>query len=133
MATLVAFFAHPDDEVLHAGATLARAAPEGHRAGLVTATDGETGPAGPAEPHRITELRSAARELRASRVVHLGYADSGHGRDLYPDPPDRVRFMRAPFDEAAERLAGVLREEHAALLVTHDAAGGYGHRDHVRA
>jgi LmbE family N-acetylglucosaminyl deacetylase len=132
MATLVAFFAHPDDEVLHAGGTLARAAAEGHRVVLVTATDGEMGPA-PDDPPRLGELRSAARELRASRVVHLGYADSGHGRDLYPDPPDRVRFVRAPAGEAAERLAVVLREERAGLLVTHDAAGGYGHRDHVRA
>ncbi|MFF0745676.1 PIG-L deacetylase family protein [Streptomyces sp. NPDC004111] len=132
MATLVAFFAHPDDEVLHAGGTLARAAAEGHRVVLVTATDGELGPA-PETPLRLDELRAAARELRASRVVHLGYADSGHGRELYPDPPDRARFVRAPVEEAAARLAAVLRDEHTDVLVTHDADGAYGHRDHVRA
>ncbi|MFD3512543.1 PIG-L family deacetylase [Streptomyces sp. NPDC058657] len=132
MATLLAFFAHPDDEVLHAGATLARAAAEGHRVVLVTATDGEMGPA-PADPLRLGELHAAAQELGAVRVLHLGYADSGHGRDLYPDPPDRARFVRASADEAAGRLAEVLREERADLLLTHDARGGYGHRDHVRA
>ncbi|MEU8891200.1 PIG-L family deacetylase [Streptomyces sp. NPDC048442] len=152
MATLVAFFAHPDDEVLHAGGTLARAAAEGHRVVLVSATDGEMGAVRAALPvlsvhsvreesplsvreeaPRLAELRASGAALGASRVVHLGYADSGHGKDLYPDPPDRQRFVRAPAEEAAERLAAILREEGADLLLTHDAGGGYGHRDHVRA
>ncbi|MFJ6696867.1 PIG-L deacetylase family protein [Streptomyces sp. NPDC091272] len=132
MATLVAFFAHPDDEVLHAGGTLARAAAEGHRVVVVSATDGEMGPV-PHEASRLDELRASAEALGAARVACLGFADSGHGRDLYPDPPGRQRFVRASREEAAERLAAVLREERADLLLTHDAAGGYGHRDHVRA
>ncbi|MGW7415058.1 PIG-L deacetylase family protein [Streptomyces sp. NPDC054863] len=132
MATLLAFFAHPDDEVLHAGGTLARAAAEGHRVVLVSATDGEMGPVR-GEPVRLDELRASGDALGASRARCLGYADSGHGKDLYPDPPDRQRFVRAPREEAAERLAAILREEGADLLLTHDAGGGYGHRDHVRA
>ncbi|MFI0977875.1 PIG-L deacetylase family protein [Streptomyces sp. NPDC021093] len=140
MATLVAFFAHPDDEVLHAGGTLARAAAEGHRVVLVSATDGEMGSVRGEvrgsvreEAPRLAELRASGAALGASRVAHLGYADSGHGKDLYPDPPDRQRFVRAPAQEAAERLAAILREERADLLLIHDEGGGYGHRDHVRA
>jgi LmbE family N-acetylglucosaminyl deacetylase len=64
--------------------------------------------------------------------VHLGYADSGHGKELYPDPPGRERFVRAETDDAARRLAEVLREEGADLLLSYDRNGGYGHRDHVK-
>jgi LmbE family N-acetylglucosaminyl deacetylase len=46
--------------------------------------------------------------------------------------PNRVRFARAPLEQAAGRLADILREERADLLLSYDAQGGYGHRDHVR-
>ncbi|WP_232665813.1 PIG-L deacetylase family protein [Pseudonocardia sp. TRM90224] len=132
MATVVAFHAHPDDEVLLTGGTLAQAAAEGHRTVIAVATDGEMGAVPEGESLRMGELRASAAALGVDRVVHLGYADSGHGALLYPDPPGRTRFMRAPVDEAAERLAAVLREERADLLLSYDANGGYGHRDHVR-
>ncbi|MGP3951626.1 PIG-L deacetylase family protein [Streptomyces sp. 7N604] len=134
MATVVAFPAHPDDEVLHTAGTLARAAADGHRTVIVAATDGLMGaaPEG-SEPPRLGELRASASVLGVVRVAHLGYADSGHGKDLYPDPPDRARFMRAQTEEAAERLAKILREENADVLLIHDAKGGYGHRDHIKA
>ncbi|MFG3272980.1 PIG-L deacetylase family protein [Streptomyces luteogriseus] len=132
MATVVAFHAHPDDEVLMTGGTLARAAAEGHRVVIVVATDGSTGEVGPGEPPRLGELRASAAVLGAARVVHLGYADSGNGPVLNPDPPDRVRFARADPQEAAARLAAILREEKAQVLLSYDANGGYGHRDHVR-
>lgn len=133
MATVLAFHAHPDDEALLTGGTLARLADEGHRVVLVVATDGHMD-AAPAkgEPSRIRELRTSACVLGVDRVVHLGYADSGHGPLLYPDPPDRARFARADPEEAAERLAAILREEDAAMLLTYDANGGYGHRDHIK-
>jgi LmbE family N-acetylglucosaminyl deacetylase len=133
MPTLVAFHAHPDDEVLLTGGTLARAAAEGHRVVVVVATDGLMGevPEGEEAP-RMRELRAAARVLGVARVVHLGYADSGHGALLYPDPPDRPRFVRAETEDAARRLADVLREEGAELLLSYDPNGGYGHRDHVK-
>lgn len=129
MTTIVAFHAHPDDEVLMTGGTLARASADGHRVVIVVATDGIMGPS---EPRRMDELRASAAILGVHRVVHLGYADSGHGPILYPDPPDRTRFARACGDEAAERLAAILREEQASVLLSYDANGGYGHRDHVR-
>jgi LmbE family N-acetylglucosaminyl deacetylase len=67
-----------------------------------------------------------------ARVEWLGYADSGSGPEPEPDTPGLTRFCRAPVEEAAERLAAVLRTERADLLLSYDANGGYGHRDHVR-
>jgi LmbE family N-acetylglucosaminyl deacetylase len=132
MATVVAFHAHPDDEVLATGGTLARLAAEGNRVIIVSASDGWMGArTEPGANTRLDELRASAALLGAARVEHLGYADSGHGPVLFPDPPDRQRFVRASVDEAAERLAELIRAEHADVLLSYDACGGYGHRDHV--
>lgn len=128
VATVVAFHAHPDDEVLLTGGTLARLSAEGHRVVIVVACDGAVG----APNDRLGEFRASAGILGAARAEHLGYADSGHGQFLYPDPPGRTRFARADPEEAADRLAALLREESASLLLSYDARGGYGHRDHVR-
>jgi LmbE family N-acetylglucosaminyl deacetylase len=139
--TLVAFHAHPDDEALLTSGTMARAAAEGNRVVLVVATDGGLGLAssdfvGASDTRlgsvRMAELRVSARALGTARVETLGYADSGLGPETPPDPPDRVRFVRADPEEAAERLAAILREERADVLLTYDANGGYGHRDHVK-
>ena len=128
MATVLAFHAHPDDEVLLTGGTLARLAAEGHRVVIVVACDGVV-----VEPNgRLDEFRASARILGAARAEYLGYADSGHGRELYPDPPGKVRFARADTGEAAGRLADLIREEKASLLLSYDSQGGYGHRDHVK-
>jgi len=128
MATVVAFHAHPDDEVLITGGTLAKLAAEGHRVVIVVACDGAI-----EEPNsRLDEFRASAAILGAARAEHLGYADSGHGPVLYPDPPGRARFARADPAEAAAKLAALLREEQADLLMSYDAVGGYGHRDHVK-
>jgi LmbE family N-acetylglucosaminyl deacetylase len=133
MATVVAFHAHPDDEVLLTGGTLARLAAGGNRVTIVVATDGVMGPATRQDGRtRLDELRASASVLGAARVVHLGYADSGHGPLLYPDPPDRTRFARADPGEAAAKLASLIREEHADLLLSYDPQGGYGHRDHLK-
>lgn len=117
------------------GGTLARLAAEGNRVVIVMATDGivdEAESAAKNASDRLGELQASARILGVARVEHLGYSDSGHGPIFYPDPPGRVRFARASVDEAAERLAGYLREENADVLLTYDAQGGYGHRDHVQ-
>lgn len=128
VATLLAFHAHPDDEVLLTGGTLARLAAEGHRVVIVVACDGAVMmPNG-----RLDEFRASAAILGAARAEHLGYADSGQGPVLYPDPPGRVRFARADTEEAAARLAELIREENASLLFSYDAQGSYGHRDHVK-
>lgn len=137
--TLVAFHAHPDDEALLTSGTMARAAAEGHRVVLVIATDGALGLAadefvegdGLADV-RLHEARASADALGVERIEWLGYADSGLDGPIPDDPPGQVRFCRAPVEEAAERLAAILRTERADVLLTYDAAGGYGHRDHVR-
>jgi LmbE family N-acetylglucosaminyl deacetylase len=128
----VAFHAHPDDEVLLTGGTIARLAAEGHRVIIVVACDGDMW-AGPEQGRRLGELRTSAAILGAEDTVHLGYADSGHGPVLFEDPPGRTRFARADVGEAAGRLAAVLAEVHAELLLSYDPHGGNGHRDHVRA
>ena len=81
--TVLAFHAHPDDEALLTGGTLAKAAAAGHRVILVTATDGGLGLTSSAYPRerlgeiRLAELRASAAALGAARVEWLGYADSG--------------------------------------------------------
>jgi LmbE family N-acetylglucosaminyl deacetylase len=131
VATIVAFHAHPDDEVLLTGGTIAWLAAGGHRVIIVMACDGDMWP-GPDSGRRLDELRMSAAILGADRTVHLGYADSGHGPVLFADPPGRTRFARADVTEAAGKLAALLTEEHADLLLSYDPQGGYGHRDHVR-
>ena len=138
--TLVSFHAHPDDEALLVSGTLARAAAEGHRVVVVVATEGEAGLTDDAHAadgrlgeRRMAELQRSADILGVARVVSLGYADSGlPPNDVTVDPPGRVCFVRADVDEAAERLAAILREEGADVLTTYDANGGYGHPDHVQ-
>jgi LmbE family N-acetylglucosaminyl deacetylase len=130
--TIVSFHAHPDDEALLTAGTLARAASEGHRVVLVVATSGEAGLAatsardGGLGPVRERELRESARVLGCARVVLLGYPDSGPAGD------SPSAFARLDPELPAVRLAALLREEGADLLTVYDAAGGYGHPDHVQ-
>lgn len=138
--TVVAFNAHPDDEALLTGGTLAMLSAQGHRVVLVTATDGGEGLSSAAYrvgaglgTHRRAELEASAAALGAAEVVHLGYADSGHDGPVPPDPPGCRRFVNVPTQEAADQLAAVLRREAADLLIGYDEAGGYGHRDHLKA
>jgi LmbE family N-acetylglucosaminyl deacetylase len=130
VSTIVAFHAHPDDEVILTGGTLAKAVAAGHRVVVVTATDGRMDSA--PDSTRTSELRLSTSILGVQRTECLYYADSGYGPDFYPDPPDRVRFARATVDKAAQRLAAILRDEDAHLLISYQSNGGYGHRDHVQ-
>lgn len=131
--TLVAFHAHPDDEALLTGGTLARAAAEGHRVVLVTATAGEAGLTDVTRglgARRRRELEEAARLLGVARVVVLGYADSGS--EPPAEGPGRGGFASLPPDDVARELAGILVAEDADVLTTYDRHGGYGHPDHVQ-
>lgn len=130
--TLVAFHAHPDDEALLSGGTLARVSEEGHRVVLVSATAGEAGLADPAMlealgARRREELQRSADALGCARVEILGFPDSGSSGT----PPDD---SFAALDPAipAQRLAEILREENADAITTYDARGGYGHPDHIQ-
>jgi len=132
--TIVSFHAHPDDEALLTGGTLARAAADGHRVVLVVATVGEAGLAhasyGTREAlgaRRRQELSASAALLGCARVELLEYADSGmDGR-----AGGVLAFARADLEHSARRVAAVLDEERADVLTTYDPAGGYGHPDHV--
>jgi LmbE family N-acetylglucosaminyl deacetylase len=136
MATLVCFHAHPDDEVISTGGTIARAAAEGHRVVLVVATNGDHGEVpddlGDDESlvdRRRAETEASAAALGISRIAWLGYSDSGMtGWEQNADP---ASFHRADPEEAGARLAEILREESADVLTIYDWHGNYGHPDHV--
>jgi LmbE family N-acetylglucosaminyl deacetylase len=138
MATLVFFHAHPDDEAIATGGSMARYAAEGHRVVLVCATRGELGEVddglladGEAlHDRRTEELHAAARILGAARVEFLGYRDSGMENE--PTNTADGAFAAADPEEAAARLAELLRAEAAEVLTVYDERGGYGHPDHVQ-
>lgn len=138
MATLVSFHAHPDDESIQTGGTLAKAAAAGHRVVLVFATRGEHGEVADGflddEEHlaqrREKEAHASAEVLGAHRVAFLGYHDSGMMGT--PENHHPGAFWQADLDEAAERLAAILEEERAEVLTVYDSDGGYGHPDHIQ-
>src|SRR6476659_1509656 len=137
MATLVCLHAHPDDEALSTGGTMARAKAEGHRVVLVVATNGEHGevPEDLRDDETLVDRRRAETEASAAalgvdRVVWLGYHDAGvTGWEQNADPSS---FLQADVEDAAGRLAEVLEEESADVLTTYDWHGNYGHPDHVK-
>ena len=127
MSTLVFFHAHPDDEAIATGGTMAGAAAAGHRVVLVIATNGEEGEVaegflGEGEALatvRIAEAERSGRLLGAERVVFLGYRDSGMMGEATNDHADC--FWQADVEDAAARLAGILEEEKADVLTVYDA------------
>jgi N-acetyl-1-D-myo-inositol-2-amino-2-deoxy-alpha-D-glucopyranoside deacetylase len=136
--TLLAVHAHPDDETITMGGTLARYSANGVRTVVITATLGELATVfepmllgQPVGPLRAREQEAAARVLGISRVVHLGYLDSGMAGA--PDNHRAGAFFAADLQEAASRVQSVIDEERPRVLVTYDATGGYGHPDHVKA
>ena len=128
--TLLFVHAHPDDEALLTAGTMARAVAEGHRVILVMATDGAAGLSSSGlspnlAMHRAAELQVSADALGVSRVVHLGYADSG----LLGDVPGS--FVATGCFTIGRSLAGIIDDEEADVVVGYDPTGGYGHPDHV--
>ncbi|MCH9815667.1 MAG: PIG-L family deacetylase [Actinomycetia bacterium] len=131
---IVFFHAHPDDEALLTAGTMARANAEGQRVVLVTATAGEAGLADAglvAElgNRRKAELELSGRILGAAQIILLGYADSG--LDGHSPVGPGQAFAAIPTQTVAAQLAEILVAENAHTLVVYDAAGGYGHPDHV--
>lgn len=118
--SLLAVFAHPDDESLAAGGLLAKVAASGARASVVTTTWAEG-------THREQELAAALRHLDAGVPHLLGYADA-----RVPESAPGESLVDAPLDEAVRRLVAPIRSERPDVVVTHDAYGGLtGHPDHV--
>ncbi len=139
MSGLMAFHAHPDDEVTSTGGTLARYAARGEQLVVVTATDGAEG-----EVHnyddpddvkaRLAEVRreEIAAALSILGVKHhefLGYRDSGMMGEPSNDHPES--FWKADLMEATKRLIGAIRRHRPEVLVIYDPFGGYGHPDHL--
>lgn len=137
MGTLVCLHAHPDDETISTGGTMARAAAEGHRVVLIVATNGEHGevpddlaPGETLADRRRAETDASAKVLGIDRVAWLDYTDSGMtGWDGNDDP---ASFHRADVDDAARRVEAILREEQADVFTIYDWHGTYGHPDHVK-
>lgn len=144
LPTLVCVHAHPDDEAFFGAGASAHYAALGHRVVLVTCTTGQLGfdldgRAGDEPGHdeletrsvRAGELQRAAALLGIARVVTLGFEDSG--MQGWPQNANPRAFMNADVDATARTLAALLDEESAAVVVTYDESGFYGHPDHVMA
>lgn len=110
---------------------MARAAAEGHRVVLITATDGAAGTtdanfAGNLAAHRHDELMAAAAILNTSAVHPLEYRDSGLTAGA------EGGFVSIPLHEVRDRIVQIARAEGGDVLIGYDPSGGYGHPDHVR-
>lgn len=144
---LLLVHAHPDDETVGTGATMARYAASGTQVTLVTCTLGEEGEIhvpelarlGAAEAdqlggYRLVELARACAALGVSDHRFLGgagrYRDSGMMGTQANDHPRA--FWNADVDTAAVELLEVIREVRPQVLVTYDPNGGYGHPDHIQ-
>jgi N-acetyl-1-D-myo-inositol-2-amino-2-deoxy-alpha-D-glucopyranoside deacetylase len=137
--------AHPDDESLGNGATIAHYTALGAQVSVVTCTLGEEGEvigdrwaeltvdhADQLGGYRIGELTAALHALGVSAPIYLGGA--GRWRDsgmLGTAPRRRQRFIDADEREAVGALVAIIREQRPHVVVTYDPMGGYGHPDHV--
>jgi N-acetyl-1-D-myo-inositol-2-amino-2-deoxy-alpha-D-glucopyranoside deacetylase len=135
--SLLAIYAHPDDEAFGTGGTIARYACEGVKTYLVCATRGEVGEI--SDPSLATpetlgqvregELRCAAETMGISELIFLDYRDSGMaGTEENRDPR---AFINAPADEVIARLVAIIRRLRPQVVTTFEPNGGYGHPDHI--
>ena len=145
---LLLVHAHPDDESITSGATMAKYVSEGAKVTLVTCTLGEEGEVivpGLAHlasdkddtlgAHRITELEAAMNHLKVTDWRLLGgpgtYRDSGMIGTPQNEREDN--FWNANILDAAKHLVKIIREVKPQVLITYDDFGGYGHPDHIQA
>jgi N-acetyl-1-D-myo-inositol-2-amino-2-deoxy-alpha-D-glucopyranoside deacetylase len=152
---LMLVHAHPDDETIGQGATMASYAARGTQVTLVTCTLGEEGEVLVPElehlasdrddslgEHRITELANAMKELGVTDHRFLGgagrFRDSGmvwdeQGHATAGEDVKEGTFWRADLLEASDLLVEIIREVRPQVLITYDQFGGYGHPDHIQA
>jgi N-acetyl-1-D-myo-inositol-2-amino-2-deoxy-alpha-D-glucopyranoside deacetylase len=139
--TLMPVHAHPDDETIGTGGTMAKAVADGRRVVLVTCTRGEMGEIvvpeldTPENHRRLGELRAVELEramaaLGVTEWENLGYKDS----DMMGRPGNRDArcFWQANLDEAIGRLVFLVRTYRPDVMTTYNDFGGYGHPDHIR-
>ncbi len=138
--------AHPDDETLTTGGTIAYYASRGAAVHVVTCTLGEEGEvigelyaqlavdaADQLGGYRISELRSALQALGISEPIILGGPGRWRDSGMEGTPPRRwQRFVDADMREAVGELVAIIRQLRPHVLVTYDPQGGYGHPDHVQ-
>src|SRR4051794_17123461 len=149
---LMLVHAHPDDESIGNGVTMAKYVDEGAQVTLVTCTLGEEGEVLVPElshiasqrddtlgEHRIGELKAAMAELGVTDHRFLGgpgkYRDTGmashpEGFAMAPETIHPASFWAADLREAADDLVPVIREVRPQVMITYDEFGGYGHPDH---
>lgn len=146
---LLLVHAHPDDETINNGATMAMYAALGAEVTLITCTRGEEGEVLVEEhshkaaahddllgEHRVIELADAMKALgvtdhRFLGAPHKQYRDSGM---MDTEPNNREdSFWKADFEEATRYLISVIDEVKPHVLITYDEFGGYGHPDHIQA
>jgi len=135
--SILAILAHPDDEVLGPGGTLAHYAAGGYRVELVCATRGEAGEIAEASLAtrqnlalvREQELRCSAAALGISQVTLLDYRDSG--MEGTPDNDHPRAFVNATQESVLPELVKVIRHLQPSIIITFEPYGGYGHPDHI--
>ena len=135
--SVLAVFAHPDDEGFGFGGSLAMLAARGARITLVCATNGDVGEisdpslATPENLYQVRqeELRQAMKVTGVNDVRFLGYRDSG--MDGTPDNNHPNSLYQATPDDVVAKLVEIIREVRPDVVFTHDPTGGYGHPDHV--
>ena len=135
--SILAVFAHPDDEGFGCGGTLAALVAGGHRVTLICATNGDVGEISDPElatPETLASVRQG--ELRAAMDVtgiadvrFLNYRDSG--MEGWDDNDHPSSLFQAPEEKVVEQVVAVIREIRPDIVITHDPTGGYGHPDHV--
>jgi LmbE family N-acetylglucosaminyl deacetylase len=142
--TLVCVHAHPDDEAIFTSGITSHYAALGYDVVLVTCTNGRLGfdernRSGNEAEHddvgtkatRAGELQRSATLVGFSRIVTLGFEDSGMVG--WPQNENPHAFMNIDVDAVARSLAALLDEVHATVVVTYDENGFYGHPDHIMA
>ncbi|HLB46376.1 MAG TPA: PIG-L deacetylase family protein [Anaerolineales bacterium] len=135
--TLLALFAHPDDESFGPGATLAKYALAGVDVHYLCGTRGEVGSSDPEHLHgfastgdmRWAELACAAQELGLAGIHHLGYRDSGMSGAQDNRHPQALSAQSV--ENVAAGIAYFIRKLKPQVVMTHDTIGGYRHPDHI--
>jgi N-acetyl-1-D-myo-inositol-2-amino-2-deoxy-alpha-D-glucopyranoside deacetylase len=145
---LLLVHAHPDDESIGTGATMAKYAAEGTQVTLVTCTLGELGEVIPPDlaylawdadgglgQYRIGELADACAKLGVTDHRFLGHPGKWHDSGMMGTPSNDWdgAFWRADVEEAARDLLTVIDEVQPQVIVTYDDNGFYGHPDHIQA
>ena len=136
--TLLAVFAHPDDESFGPGGTLARYAAEGVDVWLVCGTDGDAGTVdaemlanvASTAQLRAAELCCAAQTLGLKGVDWLGYRDSGMAGS--PDNQNPNSLYQAPMEEVVGHIVASIRRHRPQVVICDNPFGGYGHPDHIK-